>query len=79
MYKDKKRCEKCWYGWLPCGGQRTPFVPDPLCLYFHDTGLHRKGDDDTCLSFKELTKEEIKRRQRENRRRYEDARKKTFY
>ena len=79
MYKNKERCKKCVYGWLPCGGRRTRLVPEPMCLYFHDTGLHRKGDDNTCLSFKELTQEEIKKRQAERRGEYERNRAKTYY
>ena len=78
MYKDKKRCKKCMYGWLP-NGHPTKLVEQPMCLFFHDTGMHRDGDDDTCNSFKELTQEEINKRQSENRRRYENARSKLYY
>ena len=57
MYQDKKRCAKCKYGWLP-HGQPSKLVPYHMCLYYHDTGLHRDGDDETCNSFIELSKED---------------------
>lgn len=78
MYKNKKRCKKCWYGWLP-NNRPTRLVPEPMCLFYHDTGLHRDGDNNICNSFKELTEEEIKRRQEENRRRYKNAKSAIYY
>lgn len=78
MYKNKERCKKCIYGWLPKDMDRF-FKGQPACLYFHDTGLHRDGDDKVCNSFKELTEEEIENRQKENRRRYEDAKSTVYY
>lgn len=76
MYKDKKRCKKCMYGWMP-NGQPTYFVPVPMCLYYHDTGQHRDGNDDICNSFKKLTKETIMKRIEESHRRFRDG--ETFY
>ena len=77
MYKDKKRCLKCSYGYFPAGAQK--FLGEPMCLYYHDTGKHRDGDDYTCNSFKKLTPEEIKQRQKENRRGYENAKQTVYY
>lgn len=58
MYKDKNRCKKCVYGWL-ANGVPTKLVPYPMCLYYHDTGKHRDGNDEYCNSFEPLT-EDIK-------------------
>lgn len=75
MYKNTSRCLKCKYGWFP-QGVPSRLVPTPMCLYFHDTGLRRNGDDNTCDSFEELTQEEIEKR---TIRRYEDVSKTVFW
>lgn len=78
MYKNKERCKKCVYGWLPTGMDKF-FKGQPACLYFHDTEKHRDGDDKTCNSFKKLTPEEIKERREGRREEYEHNRAKTYY
>ena len=79
MYLHKDRCKKCKYGFLPDYGMAWFFEGKPMCLYFHDTGMHRDGDDNTCNSFVELTEEELKLRKQEQRRRYELGKEMLFY
>lgn len=77
MYNHKDKCLKCKYGWFPANMHK--FLGTPMCLYYHDTGMHRDGDDNTCNSFEKLTQEEIQRNKEENRRRYRDAKSNLFY
>ena len=53
MYKDKKRCLKCEYGYFPKGMES--FLGVPMCLFYCETGKHRDGNDDYCNSFKEIS------------------------
>lgn len=70
LLKDKSCCLKCRYGYFPDGAQR--FLGEPMCLYFHDTGLHRVNDENHCESFSYITEEERKLRAKQNTRRYAD-------
>ena len=78
MYKHKDRCKECKYGFLPEGMDRF-FEGKPACLYYHDTAKHRDGDDDTCNSFEQLTKEEKARRMKEGRLNYEKGSRVVYY
>ena len=69
MYKDKKRCLKCEYGYFPKGMES--FLGVPMCLFYCETGRHRDGNDDYCNSFKEIS-EEFKERGKEKLRRQEN-------
>ena len=61
MCNNKKRCKGCIYGWMTDGIDWF-FEGSPMCLYFHDTGRHRDGNDDYCNSFAPITENEANNR-----------------
>lgn len=67
MYKDKDRCLECRYGYFPVSCRS--FLEVPMCLYYHDTGKDRDGNDEYCNSFAKITEEERKEMYKNNLRR----------
>lgn len=50
IYKNKKQCWKCKYGWS-INGNHDGKPDNIMCLYFHDTNKHRDNDENNCRSY----------------------------